>query len=112
MNESQVRGAQTEYARFKTRALNLIGRSFGVNDDHYKQLQQLGDYTHYSVCLGIVEAAVYATESGLLFDLKSIIAADLIGDYLNPAEMLLSAGYHVPAASLAGAILEDTLRQL
>lgn len=62
LNNAQIKGAQTEYARLKTRALNLIGRSFGVDDDHYKQLQQLGDYTDYPVCLGIVEAAVYAID--------------------------------------------------
>ena len=113
LTKNQITFAQTEYARLKTRALNLIGRSFGVDDNHYKQLLELGEhYEAYPTCVGIVDAAVYAIDSGLLFNLKSIVAAELIGDYLEQAETLLSAGYHVPAASLTGAILEDTLRQL
>ena len=113
MNSSQITLAQNEYAKFRTRALNLIGRSFGAGDDHYQQLQRLDDgFANYPVCLGIVEAALYALKAGLLFDMKSIIAAELLGDFIDQAEVLLTAGYHVPAASLTGAILEDTLRKL
>ena len=113
MNSSQIKLAQTEYAKFKTRSLNLIGRSFGVDDDHYQQLQSLGpEFSNYPACLGIVEAAQYDYESGLLFNMKSIIEAELLGDFIEQAESLLDAGYHIPAASLAGAILEDTLRKL
>ncbi|MGH9556340.1 MAG: HEPN domain-containing protein [Terriglobales bacterium] len=41
-----------------------------------------------------------------------MVRADLLDDFLSQAEMLLDNGYHVPAASLAGAVLEDTLRRL
>ena len=44
--------------------------------------------------------------------MKSLIAAELLGDLLEQAEALLEAGYHIPAASLAGAVLEDALRKL
>ncbi|MCH7620904.1 MAG: hypothetical protein IH870_03300 [Chloroflexi bacterium] len=117
MNSAQVNGAQIEYAKFKTRALNLIGKSFGVGDDHYRELQRLGEkgepeFINFPVCLGIVEAAQHAFESGLLFNMKSIIGAELLEDFIDQAEMLLNAGYYIPAASLAGAILEDTLSKL
>ena len=113
MNSAQIKLAQTEYARFKTLALNLIGRSFGTDDDHYRQLQDLDPaFSNYPACLGIVEAAQYAFESGLLFNMKSIIEAELLGDFIDQAETLLGSGYHNPAASLAGAVLEDTLRKL
>ena len=117
MNPSQVKLAQTEYAKFKTRSLNLIRRSFGIDDDHYKQLQKLGEtaepeFANFPSCLGIVEAALYASQAGLLYDVKSLIAAELLGDFIDQADSLLAANYHVPAASLAGAILEDSLRKL
>ena len=48
----------------------------------------------------------------LLFDLRALIVADILGDFIEQAEQLLAGGYYVPAASLAGAVLEDTLRKL
>lgn len=113
LNSDQIKFAEVQYAKFKTRGLNLIGKSFGIDDDHYKQLQALSEeFANYPACLGIVEAAVYAFDSGLLFNLKSLLAAELLGDFIDQAEALHAAGYHMPAASLAGAVLEDTLRKM
>src|SRR5882724_481166 len=61
---------------------------------------------------GVLKAAYQGYEDGLLIELKRLVRADLLDDFLSQAEMLLDQGYHVPAASLAGAILEDTLRKL
>jgi len=33
-------------------------------------------------------------------------------DFIDQSEALLQADYHIPAASLAGAVIEDTLRKL
>lgn len=44
--------------------------------------------------------------------MKALISAELIGDFIDQADALLTARYHIPAASLAGAVLEDTLRKL
>jgi len=63
-------------------------------------------------CFGVLVAAEHDFEEGLLFDLRSLIAAEAIGDFIQQAEYLLSAGYYVPAASLAGAVLEDMLLKL
>jgi hypothetical protein len=62
--------------------------------------------------LGVVEAARHDFERGLLFDLRALINAELLGDFIEQAERLLKEDYYVPAASLAGAVLEDTLRKL
>lgn len=120
MNASQVNLALNRYQGFKTRALNLIRRAFGVDSDHYQELQRLSEgqaqgtpeYPKFSACLGIVEAAQHDFDAGLLFDMKALIAAELLGDFIDQADTLLAANYHVPAASLAGAVLEDTLRKL
>jgi hypothetical protein len=45
-------------------------------------------------------------------DLRALVAAELIGDFTDQAEALVQEGYHVPAASLIGAVLEDALRKL
>jgi hypothetical protein len=41
-----------------------------------------------------------------------LVRAELLDDFLDQADALLRQNYHVPAASLAGAVLEDTLRRL
>lgn len=53
----------------------------------------------------------------MLEDLTEMIEANVAADYLGQAEQLLAEGQpgkfdHVPAAVLAGAILEDALRRL
>jgi hypothetical protein len=107
------------YLRFRTEAMNLVRRVCGEDSDHYRELKRLAEAkdsatnSYYLIhCLGIVEAAQRDFEGGVLFDLRSLIAADLLGDFIDQAEQLVNGDYYVPAASLAGAVLEDTLRKL
>jgi hypothetical protein len=56
-------------------------------------------------------------ENGFLDDLTDQIEAEIASDYMGQAERLLGEGSsgkydHVPAAVLAGAVLEKTLRTL
>jgi len=111
--------SKDDFFRFKTEMMNLVRRSCGEESDHYRELKRLtegkdtGNNSYYMPSyLGVARAAQSDFESGLLFDLRTLIAAELLGDFLKQAEVLLQEGYHVPAASLAGAILEDTLRKL
>jgi len=108
-----------DYYRFRTEALNLVRRACGDDSDHYRQLKNLSETKESSTnayftlhCLGVVEAAQRDFEDGLLFNVRSLIAAELLGDFIEQAETLLTAGYYIPVASLAGAILEDTLRKI
>lgn len=116
MNETQLTLAKAKYASFKTRSLNLIRRALGMESDHYRELLRLSEgqpeFSHFATCLGIVEAAQSDLKAGLLFDMRAIIEAEVLGDFIDQAETLLAAKYHVPAASLAGAVLEDVLRKL
>lgn len=50
--------------------------------------------------------------SGYLRHTADLIAADVFTDFLDMAEHLVRQGYHTPAASLSGAVLEDGLRRL
>jgi HEPN domain-containing protein len=111
--------AADDYFRFRTEAMNLVRRTCGSDSDHYRELKRLAEAKesatnpYYFVhCLGVLEAAHRDFDAGLLFDLRALIAADVLGDFIEQAEQLLAAGYHIPAASLAGAVLEDTLRKL
>lgn len=108
-----------DYLRLRTRALNLVQRVCGKESEHYQELHRLavgkGTATnnyYFSLCLGALEAARDDYQRGLLFDLRALIEAEVLGDFIDQAEMLLSQGYYIPAASLAGAVLEDSLRKL
>ena len=67
---------------------------------------------YFKDCVGILEAAFKDFSDGMLAEIRSIVRADLIDDLLSQAEILLENGYHIPATSLSGAVLEDTLRKL
>ncbi len=107
------------YRRFRTEAMNLVRRVCSESSDHYQELKRLAERKntsensyYFKDCLGILQAAQKDYDGGYLFDLRALVAAELIGDFIDQAEALVSEGYHVPAASLAGAILEDTLRKM
>lgn len=111
--------AQNDYYRFRTESMNLIRRSCREDSDHYRELKRIAETketstnSYYFVhCFGVLEAAQRDFEAGILFDMRALITAEVLGDFMEQAEALLEGGYHVPAASLAGAILEDTLRKL
>lgn len=111
--------AENDYYRFRTESMNLVRRSCGESSDHYRELKRIAETKETSTnsyyfmhCFGVLEAAQRDFEAGILFDMRALIAAELLSDFVEQAETLLDAGYHVPAASLAGAVLEDTLRKL
>lgn len=110
---------QVDYIRFRTEALNLIRRACGENSDHYMELRKIADGQntglnsyYYRDCYAILQAASRDYESGMLFDVRSLVAAELFVDFLDQAKHLSENGFYVPAASLAGAVLEDGLRRL
>lgn len=117
-DSNHFRHPQTsEYLRFRTEALNLTRRACGEDSDHYRELLRIADSNgsnsyYYPDCFGILQAAQRDYERGLLFQVRNLVAAELIADFLDQAGHLLQNGFHVPAASLAGAVLEDGLRRL
>jgi uncharacterized protein (UPF0332 family) len=107
------------YFRYRTEALNIIRRSCGEDSDHYRELRRLAESvesannSYYFInCYGVLEAAKNDYVGGYILDLKTLVAAEVLGDFIEQADFLLEQGYFIPAASLAGAIMEDTLRKL
>ena len=101
-------------AELLMRARNLIRRTCGEESDHYRDLLELskGLEPYIPRLQGVLLAARDDFEQGRLSDLRRLIEAEVLGDLLEQAEALLAAGYYIAAASIAGAILEDTLRKL
>lgn len=118
-NQGYQHPEQVDYIRFRTEALNLIRRACGEGSDHYRELRKIADGEstglnsyYYRDCYAILQAASRDYESGMLFDIRSLVAAELFVDFLDQARHLNENGFYVPAASLAGAVLEDGLRRL
>lgn len=108
-----------EYLRFKTGVANLIRLCFGKDSDHYREVLHINkqeEETNYPALfpqyMGILEAAYQDFSDGFLDDLRRLVRADLHSDFLEQAETLFEQGYHIAAACLTGAVLEDSLRKL
>ncbi|MEK9968449.1 MAG: hypothetical protein VW600_04880 [Ferrovibrio sp.] len=71
-----------------------------------------GYYGHIARVHGILFALSYDVENGLVEGLRDLLQAEIFGDFLEMAEYLLNEGYKDPAAVIAGAVLEDTLRKI
>ncbi len=111
--------APHDYLRLRTRTRNLVERVCGADSEHTQALVRLSNIDHadetsrfLAQCFGILQAARDDFARGLLFNLKSLVEAEVLGDFLEQAETLLSAAFHIPTASLLGAVLEDSLRKL
>lgn len=61
---------------------------------------------------GALQGARDDYAAGRLTDLRELASAEVFDDLLQAADYLLKDGWHIPAASLAGAVLEDSLRRL
>lgn len=103
-------------SQWGTNCLNILGRVFGKDSDHYVRFKELGDGfdTHEEIikALGVLKAAKEDYEKGYLFETRVLIQAEVFDDILEQAEHLVSSGYYQPAAVVAGAVLEDGLRKL
>lgn len=103
----------------KTNSLSLL-QILATKGDHIAQMMETVrnmDDGQAAILLGILTGLKKDYESGMLINLAQMIEANVTADYLEQAERLLSANKkgeynHVPAAVLAGAVLEDSLRRL
>jgi hypothetical protein len=110
---------QIDYARWRTEATNLIERVCGRTSTHYQEIRSIAEDVktrlnsfYFADCFGILLAASKDYADGFLVEIRFLVRAELLDDFLTQADALLKQGYFVPAASVAGAVLEDTLRKL
>lgn len=79
-------------------------------------IQRLSEGSPYEL-KGLISGVKSDYESGMLQSIEEMIETNVVNDYFLQAEQLLAKGKtgpysHVPAAVLAGAVLEDALRRL
>jgi hypothetical protein len=97
-------------------ARNLLAQLVGRSGDYYNTfdwgLQGYGTLRGLKQAAAALQAVRDDYAAGLLGDLQLMIAAQVFGDFLDMADHLHSQGYKDAAASIAGAVLEDALREL
>jgi len=106
-----------KYNKWYASAKHLVSISCGIKSVHYQQLEaiyqeNLKSSYNMPACLGVLEAAYEDIKAGLLQNYRILITAEVFVDFINQAEYLLAENYKLPAAVLAGAVLEDALRTL
>ena len=106
----------SRYMEWRSQALALLTRVFGSSHTYTEVFKsKVSDRAYESGAergLGILRAALEDVDSGDLETLQEMAAAEVFSDFLEQADHLLKNGYLAPAASLAGAVLENGLRSL
>lgn len=96
--------------------LNLLKRVFGKESDHYTKFDSLfptlEKYESANKALGVLKAAKDDYDNAYLFEIRSLIQAEVFDDFLEQAKHLFDNHYYAPAAVIAGCVLEDGLRKL
>jgi len=108
-----------DYHKLRTNFLNLIqllGAKRNSFSDLVKDVRNANEQVPAEL-QGMILGLKSDYEAGLLRSIAEMIEANVTADYLEQAERLLKVNKignynHVPAAVLAGAVLEDSLRRL
>lgn len=106
-----------DFSGWATSVLNLLQRVFGEDSIHFQHFSRdaalVGDSEfNFRGVVAIFKAAREDYHGGYLFNLQSLVKAEVFDDMLEQASALLSAGYKDPACVVTGVALETTLKDL
>ncbi len=107
--------AGAPYAEFRTQAIAFAYRILDENNAYTRDLAELAVQPTISALergIGTMRALRNDLASGYLTSLRELVEAEVFSDFLDMARHLLDNGFHHPAASLCGAVLEDGLRKI
>ncbi|WP_028571651.1 DUF4145 domain-containing protein [Desulfonatronum lacustre] len=128
--ESTIQRRQSEYGDYtvmddekaltwKVKAKNLLVATCGEESQHYREFtkaEEINSYESISDPFKRMKAVFIAAmddyKGGYLTSIKNLIQADVFDSELEQASELLSSGYKLAAAVIAGVVLETTLRDL
>lgn len=109
----------TAYYEVKTQLLSLMNFVSPTSDYLHRLRDEINQWNSNAFYLlkGYIQGLKADYEAGMFESLTDVIEANVVSNYLGQAEQLLGGGIsgqfdHVPAAVLAGAVLEDALRRL
>jgi len=114
-----ISGNEIGYSQVKTELFSLLNFISPFNP-HFQQIrQEINGWNTLSIASlqGCVRGLKADYEAGMFDSLSAIVETHMAFDYMQQAEKLLGEGKmgqndHVPAAVLAGCVLEDRLRKL
>jgi len=106
-----------EFRGWAASVLNLLQRIFGEDSMHFrhftKQEERVNDNEgEFRAALAIFHAAREDYEGGYLFNMQSLVKAEVFDEVLEQANALLGSGYKDPACVVVGVALETTLKGL
>lgn len=104
---------------WKVKVKNLLVSACGEKSQHYQEFVKAEElraydssYTTFERMKAVFSAAIEDYKGGFLTSVKNLIQADVFDVELDQARELLSNGYKLAAAVIAGVVLETTLRDL
>jgi hypothetical protein len=103
------------FSEWQTQSLAFLVNLLGDDHVYVQHFRERVDSGHQGVVKagkGILTAVREDVAGGLLTRLKALVAAEVFAEFVEMGEHLLDAGYKHPAASLAGAVLENGLRRI
>jgi HEPN domain-containing protein len=103
------------FTEWQSQSLTFLVNLLGVDHTYTQQFRDRVERGHTGEVRagqGILRGLREDLDLGLLQDVKALVSADVFSDFLDMADHLLETGYYHPAASLAGAVLENGLRQI
>ncbi|MCY4620886.1 MAG: hypothetical protein OXD34_03470 [bacterium] len=107
---------ERRYAEWKSQSMVLLAQVFDTGHTYSESFgSQVDDGARARFVkrgLGILQAALDDMNHGYLQTVRELASAEVFSDLLEQADHLLENGYSAPAASLAGAVLENGLRSL
>ena len=104
------------YTEWRSQSLTCLTQVFGATHTYTETFASQTKKTGYTgsaqAGLGVLRAASEDVEHGYLETIQQLATAEVFSGFIDQADHLLQSDYHVPAASLAGAVLENGLRSL
>jgi len=104
---------------WKVKAKNLLVAACGEDSQHYKEFSKAEEIRAYESSSdsfkrmkSVFIAAMDDYKGGYLTSIKNLIQADVFDSELEQSNELLSNGYLLAAAVIAGVVLETALRDL
>lgn len=110
------------FYKWKNNSENLIVKISNTDSSYYRDFHghvNQGYYQDFDGCLdqviagmGILRGIKEDLEQGFLERIQDLIVSNVFTNFLDQAKYLLNNGYKDAAASIAGAVLEDSLKKI
>ena len=98
--------------------LHLISQVFDAQSEHYESFKRGKELNHYprfqdfSICLGTLKAAKEDYEKGYIFNIRTLISAEIFEDFIEEAKELIEKSYIDVAAAFLRTIILKSFRKL